>query len=382
MVDINELLTHIDLRVLAEAAGAKFNGRGKSSACPLHRGTNPTAFHIYRGEQGVDRWHCFTGCQTGGNAIDFYMRWRDVDFRTAVAELEAWVGNVRQLPAVTAAPAAVSAPSPEQPPGQKWQNRCITFLKFCQDELWNCEPAITYLTKHRGLTHKTIGQWGLGWNPNDAWDDAAEYGLDSSRIWWPQGIVIPGWRNDALWYVKIRRPLGIDFDACGLGVNGQVPNQKAKYMSVRGGVKALFGESHLANRKVLALTEGEFDSMLLHQIAGDLVDVLTLGGAAGHFAAEDLMILAGYRKIIACHDNDSAGSQARQRLLSSSIRVVDCPPRGHDITDMWHTHGAKAVRQWVADAVYPPSQPEPAPGMRMVVERLDLNGDAGWQAVR
>lgn len=376
MVDVHELLTQIDLRALAEAAGAKFRS-GNSSNCPLHGGTNPTAFHIYKGNDGISRWHCFTGCQTGGDAISFYTRWRSVDFRTAVAELEAWVGNIRQLPAAPA-PAPTPSTSVAFPPGQQWQDRCQEFLRYTQDELWNCEPVLTYLTRYRGLTHKTIGLWGLGWNPADAYDDAAEYGIDGSRIWWPQGIVIPGWRNAALWYVKVRRPLGIDFDECGLGANGrQVINPKAKYMSVRGGAKTLFGESHLAYRKILALTEGEFDTMLLHQVAGDLVDVLTLGGAAGRFAPEDLMILAGYRRIIACHDNDGAGSQARQRLLAQSVRVVDHPPRGHDITDMARTHGPAAVRQWITDGMTH-NEPQPAAAV-IVLERLDLNSDAGWQ---
>ncbi len=73
---IRSLLQQIDLRALAEEAGTRF-GRGPhpSSCCPLHAGSdNPTAFHLYRGSDGIMRWHCFTRCPHGhndGNAIGF-----------------------------------------------------------------------------------------------------------------------------------------------------------------------------------------------------------------------------------------------------------------------------------------------------------------------
>ena len=31
-------------------------------------------------------WHCFSGCG-GGSIIDFWMKWQDCDFKTAVKEL-------------------------------------------------------------------------------------------------------------------------------------------------------------------------------------------------------------------------------------------------------------------------------------------------------
>ncbi len=80
---IAEILERADLRGLAERAGAAFNppGRGTASRCPLHGGDNPTAFHLYRGSDGRQRWHCFTRCPQGqndGDAIGFYMSMTDV----------------------------------------------------------------------------------------------------------------------------------------------------------------------------------------------------------------------------------------------------------------------------------------------------------------
>ena len=123
-----------------------------------------------------------------------------------------------------------------------------------------------------------------------------------------------------LWYVKIRRPIGEDMERFGLAIAGQVSLPKMKYAAIRGGSLTLFGESHLSaqRRPALVIAEGELDAILLSQVAGDLVDVLTLGGASMHVSMDDLLILAAYPRIIAAHDNDDAGAKARARLAALS----------------------------------------------------------------
>ena len=60
---------------MEEAGGhPKRVGNTWRTACPLHGGDNETAFVVYPGRDGRQRWHCFTGCQTGGDALDFVMR--------------------------------------------------------------------------------------------------------------------------------------------------------------------------------------------------------------------------------------------------------------------------------------------------------------------
>jgi hypothetical protein len=216
------------------------------------------------------------------------------------------------------------------------------------------------------------------------WDDERKYGLgENKRLWLPRGVVIPGWRNDGLWYVKVRRPLGDDVTAYGLAGSLPPAYPKMKYASVRGGVQTLFGESHLQARPALVVVEGEFDAMLLWQIAGDLVDVVTLGGASTRLSSDDLFLLASYTHITAAHDNDDAGANARRQLLEISSRVDALPPTAKDVTAMWRAQGEAAVSQWITQALGTP-QPAAAaePAVRMMRERLDLNHwDAGWQAV-
>ena len=75
MINTDELLEKSDLVRLAERAGAKLRKRGAQyrSACPLHGGDNASAFVIYQGRGGW-RWHCYTGCDDGGDAIEFVRR--------------------------------------------------------------------------------------------------------------------------------------------------------------------------------------------------------------------------------------------------------------------------------------------------------------------
>ena len=87
--DIERLLSNVDLTTLAEQAGAQFHTSGKNqrSVCPLHKGDNKNAFTVYTGDDGLQRWHCFTGCHTGGDAIDFVRSWKGYEFRESVAFL-------------------------------------------------------------------------------------------------------------------------------------------------------------------------------------------------------------------------------------------------------------------------------------------------------
>lgn len=376
-MDTRDLLQRIDLRALAESAGAKFSGMKNSSACPIHKGNNPTSFHIYTGSDGIPRWHCFTGCRRGGDTIGFYMAWQGVDFVTAVRELQDLAGNPPVIATASAAP-----PREERlAPSDKWQARCQDFLRYTQDELWQNEEALSYLTQMRGLNTETIGSWGLGYNPRDVWDVEAEYGLDTGkRVWLPQGIVIPGWRHDALYYIKIRRPIGEDMQACGFTPTRPDLLPNVKYAGVRGGRQVAFGETHLARRSMLVLVEGEFDTMLLHQVCGPMVDVLTLGGAAARLTTSDLMTLATYQRIIAAHDNDQAGERARVLLAQVSDRITAWPPTEKDITAMWRIGGDLQLRWWLAGARLATVPPTPA--TQVVIERLDLNSDSGWQVVR
>ena len=96
-LNINKLLASVDLSNLAEKAGTTLThktGRGEARGkCPIHGGGNPTAFQIYTGNDGRQRWRCWSECNTGGDAISFVMAAENLGFIEAVK----WLADYANL---------------------------------------------------------------------------------------------------------------------------------------------------------------------------------------------------------------------------------------------------------------------------------------------
>jgi len=86
---IDAILTQTDLLLLVEKAGGAMTPRGDGyhGACPLHAGKNKNAFSIFRGDDGLMRWHCFADCNHGGDAIEFVKTWLGLDFNKSLEYL-------------------------------------------------------------------------------------------------------------------------------------------------------------------------------------------------------------------------------------------------------------------------------------------------------
>jgi len=172
------------------------------------------------------------------------------------------------------------------------------------------------------------------------------------NIWLPRGVVIPCRVKDELWYVKIRRPA-----------------QDTKYVHVTGSKAALFGTRTLRREgehlPVAVMTEGEFDAMLLHQDAGDLVAAVTLGSAAGRLRLQWMWMLAGCKRILVCYDSDDAGEHGAAAIAERSERTRIARPVGAtDLTEMQRRGGD--LRSWVRCQLKkhgPNPQPAPAGGV-------------------
>lgn len=58
-------------------------GRVERGICPFHEDSGTPNFTIY---PDTNSWYCFR-CGDGGDSIKFYMKFKDVDFRTALEEM-------------------------------------------------------------------------------------------------------------------------------------------------------------------------------------------------------------------------------------------------------------------------------------------------------
>lgn len=317
-MDAREIIQRVDLLELVKAAGGRViekpDGTG-SSNCPLHDGNSRRSFSIYRGRDGHQRWYCWSRCHCGGDAIEFVMRWKKLEFRQAVQELEHWIGTVpevtKDLPAISAEP---------QAPPVVWQDRAQAFVNWAQDGLWgqDGDRGMRYLVD-RGLEERTIGMFMLGWNAS-LWQDPPEkWGLTGHGVTIPKGIIIPGWR-EGLWYVKAR----------------QLGDSVRKYLAIRGGTNTLFGVDKVTHGgKPMLIVEGEFDAMVGWQECAEYVDVVAMPGAGQRLSMADMMLLSTRRRILACLDDDEAGKAGLQYLqsISSAVEPVATPGGCHDLND-------------------------------------------------
>jgi DNA primase len=360
MTDLDEIRRKVSLVALAEEAGAHFQHTNRlSSHCPLprHTGdrTNPSAFHIYDNGQ---KWKCFTSCPAdanGGDLFTFYMAWKDVDFKMALAELSERAALPVEKKIALTPPRPQPHPIPTQPT-DTWRNRSQQFIAWAEQNLAGLdgEKARSYLTQARGLWPETWQAFRLGYNLENIYDQPEKWGLDGKRIWLPRGIVIPGmWKREP-WYLKIRRPMAAT-DALAYHIGTWTAKdglEGVKFGGPRGGQAVLFGQDQANRMPVLLLVEGEWDAMLTWQWCQDFCDVGTLGGAQAHLDAFDLALLTRYAAILVVHDGDQAGEKGRQyiaKIRQFSGRVQAIPPPAHDLTDYQQTGGN--LRAWAAGYV-------------------------------
>ncbi len=168
-MDVQQILEKADLVRLAERAGARLrrSGGGYRGACPLHGGDNPTAFVIYTGDDGRQRWYCHTHCG-GGDAIDFVRRWRNLPNGS-----EGFIEALRILSEILGIPFSPTRLSPEEAQRaaarRERERRRQGLLKvaagYYQSVLWS--PAggqgLEY-ARGRGWSDETIKEIGLGFS--------------------------------------------------------------------------------------------------------------------------------------------------------------------------------------------------------------------------
>ena len=352
MTQIDEIRGCISLIALAEEAGAEFSDAHRlQSRCPLprHAGDRSSlAFSIY--DHGT-KWKCHSACPSeasGGDVISFYMAWKQVDFKTALKELSERIGP-HSLP-LKRGDSIPEVVVPAQP--ALWSEQAEKFVSYAEKNL--TDHVCAYLIEERGLSNETIRAFRLGYNPKNLYDDPKRWGLEGKKIWLPRGIVIPGFQDEKVSYMKIRRPMPNDI--LGKYIGPWIERDGAvdvKFGGPRGGRSVLFRLEFKDHLPVLLLTEGEWDTMLVWEHCADLCDVGTLGGAQSKFDLLDFALLTSYLAILVVHDDDKAGERGRSyisKLHAVSERIVPIEPPAHDLTDFWKSGGD--LRQWIARQVY------------------------------
>ena len=360
MVDVAGILERVDLAALVEwdlGGPARREGRWLKWRCPFHADGKTPSLGVAN-----NRWKCF-GCSRSGDAIDWLRQREELSFPDACERLSA-------LSFLPTSPKAVQRqPSASSSPTESWRNRALEVVSRCEAALWSDAGgrARSWLNR-RGLTDETVRRWHLGFN---------QHSSKITGLWVPRGIVIPCLEAGQVWYVKVRRAAG-----------------QPKYVQVKGSHLALFGAETLTGRDVAAIAEGEFDAMLLHQEAGDLVGVVTLGSASARLPDAWVPYLLGVKRMLIAYDTDTAGSEGASAWQALSVKAQRLIPlAGKDITD-FHLAGGD-LRAWIrfalagAEMFRVPSVtvaarilPGPWVGQRVKIEDLpDLRARFGLRVV-
>jgi DNA primase len=342
MVDTKALLEGVDLAALIErdlGPSVRREGRWLKWICPFHDDRKTPSLGV-----ASNRWKCF-GCGRSGDAIDWLRERKGLSFREACKRL----GSMELV--LTSKNVAQPPQSVSSAPSTAWQQQAQGVSNTCQAVLWSDAgtKARVWLNR-RGLAKDTVRKWRLGFNPGDQ---------KLCGLWVPRGIVIPCLVAGQIWYLKVRRASG-----------------QTKYSQVSGGQIALFGADTIASHDTVVITEGEFDAILLHQEAGDLVGVVTLGSAAARLPDAWVPYLLGMQRLLVAYDTDAAGAEGAAMWESVSPRTQRIVPlSGKDVTD-FHLAGGN-LRAWVQFALAADGEPTAAP-----VEKQVPISPAPWERQR
>lgn len=305
--------------------------------CPFCGGTDRFTL-----KQGADGWRWF--CRQCGDgkyhtAVDFAQRlFAGEPLPAAVqrmtgADLTALPAPRR--PAAPKVPAEKSRADDLQP---AWKN----VIDYGQNMLWSPAGATAreYLYR-RGLNDSTLHSvwYRLGWSE----------GRKIDGVWVDRGILLPCFRLDrnlgmqCIDYIKIRRLPQESWKF--------QPDRTEKYRKLTGGEPGIYGY-HQINVDVVVVTEGEFDTLVLFQEAGDLVGACTLGSASERLdVARWGLDLLPINHILTVYDSDEAGRKGADAWgsLGGRVKRARVPPPHKDINDFFSSRGDLAG--WVMDTM-------------------------------
>ncbi|MCL4237627.1 MAG: toprim domain-containing protein [Anaerolineae bacterium] len=320
MVDTRVLKAQVDLRRIVEQDLGPAPMRGGQALlwrCPFHHERQGYSLAVW-----ADGFRCFGKCQVSGDALDWLQLYRHLSFQESLQALG-------EAPRAAPGLAANRPTPPAEPPPLEWQAAARQVVEGAEETLWSIrgEQALEYLTG-RGLEGEAILKAHLGVVPGGyrRWRTIA--GLNV-----PCGITIPWITGETLWAVKVRRAAG-----------------QPKYAQIAGGSSSgLYRGDTLPDTKAVLFCEGEFDALLAHQEASDLVAAVSLGSASSGLSDRWIIDLVTVPLILVAYDVDPAGLKGAARLQALSDRVHTIQvPKGKDITEFFKLSEEGAVFTWLA----------------------------------
>lgn len=174
MYNFDSIIGKTDLIALAERAGCQLHKTGAEyrGRCVLHNGDNSNAFAVYT-EAGKQRWKCFSHDCGQGDALDFVMKWRKCDLKTAFQYLGGDTQPATREEVQKATQERIDRAARELEQKITEAQRVLDEIKQTQSwihyhEYLEANPDKRELWRMRGINDAFQDLWELGYSENFA----------------------------------------------------------------------------------------------------------------------------------------------------------------------------------------------------------------------
>jgi len=317
MDQVAQIRGKIDIvSLLSEYMTLKKAGRNFKALCPFH--SEKTASFVVSPERQI--WHCFGGCNKGGDVYQFIIEYEKVDFPEALR--------------ILAKRAGIELVSQSYSSGESSKKERLYQINSLAKEYYHFvltkhqagKKASTYL-KNRGIDPKVIETFKLGFAPVDG-RDLTKYLIDKKRfskeevleagLGYQRGSDVVDFFRGRLMF-----PL-IDHRDNVVGFAGRILDNSdttSKYINTRETLiyhkgDQIYGlnitKDAIRREAQAIIVEGEFDVLSCFQ--NGVGNVIAVKGTA--LTDSQVNLLSRFtQKITFCFDGDKAGQEAIKRSL-------------------------------------------------------------------
>ena len=289
------------------------------ACCPFHSEKTPS-FFVSPSRQ---LWHCFGGCNDGGDIFKFVMKIEGIEFVDALKLLAQRAG----VELKTFSPDWEKAKTKRQTLFDL-SEKATSFFIFQLENSKTGKEAKEYLLK-RGMKEETIKDWRLGYAPT-AWQGLTDYligqGFKREDIV-EAGLAIQSSKLFDRFRGRIMFPI-FDLNSQVIGFTGRIFGEnkdEAKYLNTPNTLlydksKALYGmnkaKMEIRKNDACVLVEGNVDCIMSHQ--SGVKNCIAVSGTA--LTPIHLGIIKRYSSnLILAFDMDMAGNNATKKGIDMAI---------------------------------------------------------------
>jgi len=303
-------------------------------------------------------------CGKSGDAITYLKDFRGLSYRQACTMLDITPDMSARLLDLSARHPNTWTPRDIKSVPEIWQQKAesLLFQDFKTLLSSDGKKCRDYLSS-RGLTVDTIKRARIGLRSQPLTFDRAAWGLEPASekdakdkaVWIPAGIIIPHFSHHG-GVVRLR-------------IRQERPVTKDRYILVAGSATAFLrclpaAVTPQSKPVVSIIVESELDAWLIHQEAGDLINVFAAGNAQARPDAETHTFLVT-TPILVSLDVDIAGQKETAWWLKHypgpGGAIIHEVPQGKDPGEAWQL--GVNIREWVIAGIakLPISAGQPGP---------------------